>query len=511
MREETEACLEGAPPSSSDSVNLSWVPEPVFIGAKGQIVAEGLTVVQEHAIGLLRATLARSGPFVVVFNLFAVDVWHIAEALSLPCVALSPYAMPSSPPAGFFEWLRRDWAPLADELDCAEAGAPSAAPRRMTKLDVQRWAFSLFNVERWKTLRSHLRLAPLPGFKQGKGDSWEFNALPLSTPLLFLFSPSVLLDGGVGCETLLDPAHCIGFAQRSQGLLVASTPVLTPLAADPSSEAAHASVECPTPKIILVSFGCLGPGGFFDIEAADERGNASVELDVESLRLILGAISDGGSLEPVGAASARQPHVVGVLVGCGWRGFSLACGESDAGAAKAGLGDGGDTLASVWPAFGMWLETAASAKRGDGRMPFFVHDGSVDFERILPHVNAFVHHGGSGSFAAALAWGVPQVIIPAMMDQFYWAASAARLGVSPSESHHLTLHSLLQDDDGAGAAAAAAARERLKRAVHAAICDEALASRARDMAAGVRAERNSASVALEGAILRAEASFLSGF
>ncbi len=143
-------------------------------------------------------------------------------------------------------------------------------------------------------------------------------------------------------------------------------------------------------------------------------------------------------------------------------------------------------------------------------MPFFVHDGSIDFERILPHVNAFVHHGGSGSFAAALAWGVPQVIIPAMMDQYYWAASAARLGVSPSESHHLTLHSLLQDNDDAGAvaSAAAAAREILKRAVHAAVWDEALASRARDVAAGLRAERNSASMALEGAILRAEASFL---
>ncbi|CAL5329711.1 unnamed protein product [Camellia sinensis] len=52
---------------------------------------------------------------------------------------------------------------------------------------------------------------------------------------------------------------------------------------------------------------------------------------------------------------------------------------------------------------------------------------------------AAVHHGGSGSTAAALHAGIPQVVCPFMLDQFYWAERMFWLGVSsePLKTNHL--------------------------------------------------------------------------
>ncbi len=42
-----------------------------------------------------------------------------------------------------------------------------------------------------------------------------------------------------------------------------------------------------------------------------------------------------------------------------------------------------------------------------------------------------VHHGGSGTIATAARAGVPQVIIPHMSDQFYYAEQLPKIGVAP--------------------------------------------------------------------------------
>ena len=42
----------------------------------------------------------------VVFNLFALGAWHIAEMLGVPCVAASPCIIPYSPPSAFEERFR---------------------------------------------------------------------------------------------------------------------------------------------------------------------------------------------------------------------------------------------------------------------------------------------------------------------------------------------------------------------------------------------------------------------
>lgn len=55
--------------------------------------------------------------------------------------------------------------------------------------------------------------------------------------------------------------------------------------------------------------------------------------------------------------------------------------------------------------------------------------GDVNHERLLPRVAAVVHHGGAGTTTAAARAGRPQVIVPHMYDQFYWAQRVAALGI----------------------------------------------------------------------------------
>ncbi len=53
----------------------------------------------------------------------------------------------------------------------------------------------------------------------------------------------------------------------------------------------------------------------------------------------------------------------------------------------------------------------------------------VPLSGLLPHVKAFIHHGGIGSTAEALRAGTPQVVAPFAWDQFDNGARVAELGV----------------------------------------------------------------------------------
>ncbi|XP_073029484.1 uncharacterized protein [Primulina eburnea] len=64
-----------------------------------------------------------------------------------------------------------------------------------------------------------------------------------------------------------------------------------------------------------------------------------------------------------------------------------------------------------------------------GRLLCF--SGDVPYNWLFPRCAAAIHHGGSGSTAAALHAGIPQVICPFILDQFYWAERMFWLGVAP--------------------------------------------------------------------------------
>lgn len=53
----------------------------------------------------------------------------------------------------------------------------------------------------------------------------------------------------------------------------------------------------------------------------------------------------------------------------------------------------------------------------------------VNQQALFPRVAAVVHHGGAGTTTAAARAGAPQVVVPQLADQPYWAGRVAELGV----------------------------------------------------------------------------------
>lgn len=57
--------------------------------------------------------------------------------------------------------------------------------------------------------------------------------------------------------------------------------------------------------------------------------------------------------------------------------------------------------------------------------------GAMPHSWLFDQVSAVVHHGGFGTTAAVFQAGVPGVVIPHVIDQFYWGQRVFQLGVGP--------------------------------------------------------------------------------
>jgi vancomycin aglycone glucosyltransferase len=83
---------------------------------------------------------------------------------------------------------------------------------------------------------------------------------------------------------------------------------------------------------------------------------------------------------------------------------------------------------------------------GDGPIPDGVHvTGPVSHELLFPRCAAVVHHGGAGTTTTAARAGVPQLVVPHLFDQFYWADRVRALGLGPGDlpRRRLDVHALV--------------------------------------------------------------------
>jgi vancomycin aglycone glucosyltransferase len=55
--------------------------------------------------------------------------------------------------------------------------------------------------------------------------------------------------------------------------------------------------------------------------------------------------------------------------------------------------------------------------------------GEINQQALFPRVAAVVHHGGAGTTTTAARAGAPQVVVPLIADQPYWASRIAALGI----------------------------------------------------------------------------------
>lgn len=60
--------------------------------------------------------------------------------------------------------------------------------------------------------------------------------------------------------------------------------------------------------------------------------------------------------------------------------------------------------------------------------------GEVNQQALFQRVAAVVHHGGAGTTTAAALAGAPQVIVPQLYDQHYWASRVQALGIGTAHA-----------------------------------------------------------------------------
>jgi len=103
---------------------------------------------------------------------------------------------------------------------------------------------------------------------------------------------------------------------------------------------------------------------------------------------------------------------------------------------------------------------------GDGPLPECVFvTGSVSHDALFRRCALVVHHGGAGTTTSAARAGVPQLLLPHLLDQFYWSGQVHALGLGPPALNR-------------GKLAAAPLAERISEAVG----NELLLERARELA-----------------------------
>ncbi len=118
--------------------------------------------------------------------------------------------------------------------------------------------------------------------------------------------------------------------------------------------------------------------------------------------------------------------------------------------------------------------------------------GNIFYAESMPHdwlfnqVSAVIHHGGFGTTAAVFRAGVPGIVIPHVLDQFYWGDRVYRLGLGPK---YISRAKLKVDD--------------LSRAILQAVSDEAMRERAAELGNDIQNEPDgvkSAVSIIEGAV-----------
>jgi len=121
---------------------------------------------------------------------------------------------------------------------------------------------------------------------------------------------------------------------------------------------------------------------------------------------------------PGGLEAFLQAGPPPVYVGFGSMGMAASQDAARAGVAAARIHGRRVVLARGWADF---------ALPDEGDDCFAV--GDVNQQALFPRVVAAVHHGGAGTTVAAARAATPQIIVPQVVDQPYWAARVAERGI----------------------------------------------------------------------------------
>lgn len=313
----------------------------------------------------------------VVINLFALEGWHVAEALGVPCVVASPTLVPYTPPSSFARRFEQAYPGLYRRLLDQEDGAPASWR------EVEHWLWPMFT-ERWGQWRSErLHLDEVP-FLSADGMTQRSQ-----TKVLYGCSPSIILTPGYWpntiqvCGSWFPPDDWEADVQVPSHLLQDFFGV---------PEKTGGVDSCSAGSVVAIALSTVFDMGLFG--GADEAKTV--------IRVLRDALKTSGM---------KGIFVISDHDSC----LASAWNSLYSHGKKRKLGD--DDAERNWVG-------------GDEIVQGYV--GSIPFQQLFPMCIGTLHHGGSGTTAAALQAGVPQILCPCVFDQFFWAERMSWLGVSPA-------------------------------------------------------------------------------
>ncbi|ESQ32013.1 hypothetical protein EUTSA_v10004004mg [Eutrema salsugineum] len=330
----------------------------------------------------------------VVINFFALEGWSLAELFEIRCVVAAPYVVPYSPPSGFERQFRKELPELYKYLK-------EAPIDKVSWSDVTHWMWPLFT-EDWGSWRyEELNLSCYP-----------FADPVTDLPILHIRPPSPLVLYGFSKEIVECPDYW-PLSVRVCGFWFLP------------NEWQFSCNSCGDSP----SAGRLGTDDSHTCSVLTEF--YTFVSSLEPARPIFVGLSSVGSMGFVRNPLAFLRVLQSVIQITGYRFIIFTAGYEPLDAA-------------IWT---IAQESPSSAERPlhagisifNGKL--FCFSGMVPYNWLFRKCAAAIHHGGSGSTAAALHAGIPQIICPFVLDQFYWAEKMSWLGVGPQplKRNHLLL------------------------------------------------------------------------
>jgi vancomycin aglycone glucosyltransferase len=278
--------------------------------------------------------------------------------------------------------------------------------------------------------------------------SWQMRYLLQTTPLLF----EPVARASEGCELILCAGIQFAAASVAQWRNVPYAHVVFCPCATPNSATPPPNVHTQTlPRWInRLLWQAGGPLADLALRGAINRGRATLGLEaldnpirqILNGRTILAADPDLGPmpddapkgamktdawvLEEPGVLDARveaflQQGPAPIYIGFGSM-IAPRAAELVAQAVAAVRAIGRRAIIA-----GGWAALEAHIKEADD----VITVDNVPHSLIFPKVAAAVHHGGAGTTTAAARAGVPQILLPHILDQYYWAHRVEVLGLGP--------------------------------------------------------------------------------
>ncbi len=417
------------------------------------------------------------GQVLLIANLFALEAVHLAEVFNLPLVMAHPFPAPTSLPFNFKTQFRR-----ADPLQYKylrengrreggrEGGQDEATVRGDESMvsweDVEHWLWPAF-ADSWSSFRC--MLLGLDGEGEGCDElppPWLAGRTAI--PLLYLYSESILPRP----QFFPEHAHVVGYVWSEEvresyipslalaaflagGAVVGRTKgggAASPAASatmpglvwkddDRDARAAAAPTVvastrefCPAVGPILFTFGTMiSLGALGDLTRAATTVIEAVLSPSSSSSCFSSPSFFSPSSEPTSTTTSlkMQPALRCVIDAAGTPSWAAALREA--------------LCAHQQQQEQRQLENKVGGQ--DNRLRVFILEETVPHAWLLPQCSVVVHHGGSGTTAAALRAGIAQVTVPAMMDQFQWAERVAWLDLGPPP---LSLAKIFPHEDDEG-------------------------------------------------------------